>query len=135
MRNPAAFSLLLALLHSAVGAGLTKEQQRIFALDKCNGGGGCFSWDSKQCLWHNEEGAGPFLLPATLNIRLKEVSATGVVAQYEAPGYKVKLTETDLKTCPTPTDQQCTVYKSKVRIEVVGPKGKQSYSGIGFCGS
>ena len=127
--------LLLPVLQTAFGAELTKEQERLFAQDKCNSGAGCFFWDSKQCLWHNEEGAGPFLLPSTLNVQLKEVSATGGVKRYEAPGYKVKLTATDLKTCPTPTDNQCTVYKSKVRIEVVGPKGKQSFNGIGFCGS
>lgn len=131
-----ASALALALsVTAAPGGGLTKEQQRIFALDKCNAGGGCFYWDSQQCLWHNEDGAGPFLLPATLNVRLKEAGVSGGARQFEAPGYKVKLWETDLKTCPTSTDSQCTVYKSKVLIEVTGPQGKASYAGIGFCGS
>ena len=137
MHRLAALLLAFWLLPAALANGLTKDQQRVFALDSCNAGGGCFYWDSKQCLWHNEDGAGPFLLPATLNVHLKEVSisTSGEIKHFAAPGYKVKLTEKDLKTCPTPTDSQCTVFRSAVRIEVTGPQGKQTYRGIGICGS
>lgn len=135
MRRLASTLLLALSVTAAFGSGVTKEQQRILALDKCNAGGGGFYWDSKQCLWHNEDGAGPFLLPAFLNVRLKELGVSGGARHFEAPGYKVKLWETDLRTCPTSTESQCTVYQSKLLIEVAGPKGKRSYSGIGFCGS
>jgi hypothetical protein len=137
MHRLATLVLSFLLLPTALSNGLTKEQRRAFALDKCNAGAGCFYWNSKQCLWHNEEGAGPFLLPNTPNAHLKEkpAAASGGVKHFAAPGYKVKLTETDLLTCPTPTDSQCTVYKSTVLIEVTGPRGRQSHRGIGFCGS
>jgi hypothetical protein len=86
MRRLAGTLLLALSMTAALAGGLTKEQQRIFALDKCNAGGGCFYWDSRQCLWHNEDGAGPFLLPGTLNVQLKEVVTSGGARHFEAPG-------------------------------------------------
>lgn len=135
-----AFIALAAFITLDTAAAKDKGIEALFDSDKCNSGGGCFYWDSRQCLWSNEDGMDPLLLPNADNITLRPVKTVEVrpgvtESVYEAPGYRVRLTSTDLGNCPKTPESQCTVYRAKVSIHVAGPKGKKVLRGVGYCGS
>ncbi len=112
------------------------------AEDKC-GGAGCYFWDKRECLWYDDTDKVSFLPNSKQPIKLtpqdeEKFSGDTSTQKYVAKNYKVTLTKTFSDACGKKydkNDDQCTVYNYRVRILVVGPKGKKEYRGKGHCGS